>query len=56
MENTTQRGALRSVPFIKYYSVIKSRRIRCAGRVAGMGEWRNVYSVLVGKPEGNSTL
>ena len=31
--------------------VIKSRRMRWAGRVARMGESRGVYRVLVGKPE-----
>jgi hypothetical protein len=31
---------------------IKSRRLRWAGHVARMGEGRNVYRVLVGKPEG----
>jgi hypothetical protein len=31
---------------------IKSRRMRWAGRVACKGEGRNVYRVLVGKPEG----
>jgi hypothetical protein len=30
---------------------IKSRRIRWAGHVARMGEERNVYRVLLGKPE-----
>jgi hypothetical protein len=30
----------------------KSRRMRWAGHVARMGEGRNVYRVLVGKPEG----
>jgi hypothetical protein len=35
---------------------IKSRRMRWAGRVARMGEGRNVYSVLVGKPEGKKPL
>jgi hypothetical protein len=30
---------------------IKSRRMRWAGHVARMGERRNVYRVLVGKPE-----
>jgi hypothetical protein len=30
---------------------IKSRRMRWAGHVARMGEGRNVYRVLVGKPE-----
>jgi hypothetical protein len=31
---------------------IKLRRMRWAGHVARMGEGRDVYSVLVGKPEG----
>jgi hypothetical protein len=35
---------------------IKSRRIRWAGYVARMGEGRNVYRVLVGKPEGKRPL
>jgi hypothetical protein len=30
---------------------VKSRRVRWAGHVARMGEGRNVYRVLVGKPE-----
>jgi hypothetical protein len=30
----------------------KSRRMRWAGHVARMGQGRNVYRVLVGKPEG----
>jgi hypothetical protein len=32
--------------------VIKSRRLRWAGHVARMGEGRDVYRVLVGRPEG----
>jgi hypothetical protein len=32
--------------------LIKSRRMRWAGYVARMGEKRNVYRLLVGKPEG----
>ena len=36
--------------------LIKSRRMRCAGHVARMGERRGVYRVLVGKPEGWRTL
>jgi hypothetical protein len=32
--------------------VIKSRRMGCLGHIARMGEMRNVYSILVGKPEG----
>jgi hypothetical protein len=35
---------------------IKSRRMRLAGHVARMGEGRNVYRVLVGKPEGKRPL
>jgi hypothetical protein len=30
---------------------IKSRRMRWAGHVARMGRKRNVYKILVGKPE-----
>jgi len=36
--------------------VIKSRRMRRAGHVARMGEEREVYRVLVGKPEGKRPL
>jgi len=32
--------------------VIKSRRMRCAGHVARVGERRGIYRVLVGKPDG----
>jgi hypothetical protein len=35
---------------------IKSRRMRWAGHVARMGEWRNVCRVLVGRLEGKSPL
>jgi hypothetical protein len=35
---------------------IKSRRLRWAGHVARMGEGRNVYGVLVEKPEGKRLL
>jgi hypothetical protein len=35
---------------------IKSRRMRWEGHVALMGEERNVYRVLVGKPEGKRLL
>jgi hypothetical protein len=35
---------------------IKSRRMRWAGHVARMGEGRNGYRVLVGKPEGKDHL
>jgi hypothetical protein len=36
--------------------VIKSRRMRWAGHVARMGEGRDVYRVLVGRPEGKRQL
>jgi hypothetical protein len=32
--------------------IIKSRRMRWAGHVARMGEKRNAYRLVVGKPEG----
>jgi PAS domain-containing protein len=35
--------------------VIKSRRMRWAGHAARMGERRNAYRILVGKPEGKRT-
>jgi hypothetical protein len=34
--------------------ILKSRRMRWPGHVARMGEKRNGYSLLVGKPEGKS--
>jgi hypothetical protein len=36
--------------------VIKSRRMRWAGLVARMGEKRNAYRILLGKPEGKRPL
>jgi hypothetical protein len=36
--------------------IIKSRRMNWAGHVARMGEKRNVYRLLVGKPEGKRPL
>ena len=36
--------------------VVKSRRMRCAGHVARMGEGRGVHRVLVGKSEGKRQL
>jgi hypothetical protein len=35
---------------------LKSRRMRWAGHVAPMGEGRNVYTVLMQKPEGKRPL
>jgi hypothetical protein len=36
--------------------IIKSRRMRWAGHVARMGDKRNAYRLLVGKPEGKRPL
>jgi hypothetical protein len=36
--------------------MIKWRRMRWAGNVARMGETRNAYRILVGKPEGKRPL
>jgi hypothetical protein len=36
--------------------MIKLRRIRWAGNVARMGEKRNAYRILVGKPEDKRPL
>jgi hypothetical protein len=36
--------------------MIKSRRMRWAGHVAGVGERRGVYRVLVGTPKGRKSL
>jgi hypothetical protein len=36
--------------------IIKSRRMRWAGHVAGMGEKGNAYKILVGKPERKGPL
>jgi hypothetical protein len=35
---------------------IKSRRMRWAGHAARKGEKRNIYTILVGKPEGKRPL
>jgi hypothetical protein len=37
---------------LPHIRVIKSRRMRCVGHVACMGEKRNPHRPLVGKPEG----
>jgi hypothetical protein len=36
--------------------IIKARRMRWAGLVARMGEKRNAYGLLMGKPEGKRPL
>jgi hypothetical protein len=37
-------------------NVIKTRRMRWTGQVAHMGDMRNAYNILVGKPEVNRPL
>jgi hypothetical protein len=37
-------------------TIIKSRRMRWAGHVAGVGEKRNAYRLFVGKQEGKRPL
>jgi hypothetical protein len=39
-----------------YTRMIKSRRMIWAGHVTRMGETRNAYRILVGKPEGKKPL
>jgi hypothetical protein len=57
-EGTGEWRKLHSGELHKLYSSpdiirqIKSRRMRLAGHVARMGEERNLYRVLVAKPEG----
>ena len=36
--------------------IIKSRRLRWAGHVTRIGDWRSWYRLLLGKPEGNRPL
>jgi hypothetical protein len=36
--------------------MIESRKMKLTGHVAQMGQKRNVYMLLVGKPEGNRPL
>jgi hypothetical protein len=61
-EITGERRKLHSEELHNLYSSpdiirqIKSRRMRWAGHVARMGEGRDVYRVLVGKPEGKRPL
>ncbi|KAJ4435467.1 hypothetical protein ANN_18083 [Periplaneta americana] len=52
--HNTELHALYSSPDI--LRNIKSRRLRWAGHVARMGEFRNAYRVLVGRPEGKRLL
>jgi hypothetical protein len=42
--------------FITFTLHEKLRRTRWEGHIAGMGEMRNLYSILIGKPEGKRPL
>jgi hypothetical protein len=61
-EETGGWRKLHNEEFHKLYSspiiirIIKSRRMRWVGHVARMGEKRNTYRILVGKPEGKRPL
>jgi hypothetical protein len=61
VEVTGWRRPRNSELYALYFSpdiiwVIKSRRLRWTGHVASVGEWRGMYRVLVGKPEGRRPL
>jgi hypothetical protein len=53
LHNEELRDLYSSLSIIR---IIKSRRMRWAGRVARMWEKRNAYRLLVGKPEGKRLL
>jgi hypothetical protein len=52
--HTNEPRDLYSSPSI--IKIIKSRRMRWAGHVARMGDKRNAYGLLVGKPDGKTPL
>jgi hypothetical protein len=43
-------------PSLNIIRIIKSRRMRQAGHIARMGEKRDAYRILMGKPEGKRPL
>jgi len=47
---------MRCLMICTYFRVIKSRRMVWVGHVARMGERRDVYRVLVGRPEERDRL
>jgi hypothetical protein len=55
-ENCIMRNFI-ACNLLKYIiRIIKSRRMRWVGHVARMGDKRNAYRILVGKPEGKRPL
>ena len=61
-EITREWRKLHNEELMDFYSlpnivrVVKSRRMRWAGHVARMGEWRGAHRILVRKPEGKRSL
>jgi hypothetical protein len=53
LHNEELRNLYASLSIIR---VIKLRSVKCAGHVARMGDMRNAYKLLVGKPEGKRPL
>jgi hypothetical protein len=53
LHNVELRDLYSSLSIIR---MIKSRRMRLAGHVTGMGEKRNACRLLVGKPEGKISV
>ncbi|KAJ4442171.1 hypothetical protein ANN_12037, partial [Periplaneta americana] len=56
LEKVTQHRAARIFTSPDIIRTIKSRRLRWAGHVARIGESRNAYRVLVGRPDGKRPL
>jgi hypothetical protein len=53
LQNEELHGLYSSPSIVR---VIKARRMRWAGNVARMGEVRDAYNILVGRPEGRRPL
>jgi hypothetical protein len=54
-ENSIMRSFVICTPSV-IIRMIKSRRMRWARHVAGMGEMRYLYKILIGKPEGRRSF
>jgi hypothetical protein len=52
----TQLSSSSDSKYFKHNAFLKARRMRWAGHVARIGEKRNAYRLLVGKPEGRKPL